>query len=323
MLAKTPDDDIPVNPEDQLDVRIAWYYYITEMTQQQIADRFGVTRVRVIKALARCRESGIVQIRINSKLASCIKLEYELAQRYDLSEVIVVPSPEDEQYIFRVLGVGAAPYIHDQVAEGCTFGVGWGRTLRATVRETRGRSFSSMTVVSLMGGLNFGSGFNTVEISHSFAGIFGGKYYFLAAPLYANSEDSRNMILEQESIQYVYQKAQNVDLALITAGDLTHHSLMLQLGLISQEDGKSLRAAGAVGDVLGYYLNKDGEEIAHPYNRRTVSLSLEDLGKIKKVVFVAGGWYKADIIRAVLLRKLAHTLVVDEVAAHEVLNKPL
>ena len=322
MLDKVLDDDNPISPEEQLNVRIAWYYYITEMTQQQLADRFGITRVRVNKALARCRESGVVQIRINSKLASCIKLEYELAQRYGLSEVIVVPSPEDEKYIFRVLGVGAAPYIHDQVAEGCTFGVGWGRTLRATVRETRGRSFSSMTVVSLMGGLNFGSGFNTVEISHSFAALFGGHYYFLAAPLYGNSEESRDMILAQDSIRDVYQKAQTVDLALMTAGDLTHRSLMLQLGLISEENGKALRAAGAVGDVLGYYLNKDGEQVDHPLNRRAVSLSLEDLRKIKKVIFVAGGWYKADIIRAVLLRKLAHVLVVDEVAAREVLGKP-
>ena len=32
--------------EDQL-VRIAWQYYIEDLTQQEIADRFGVTRERV------------------------------------------------------------------------------------------------------------------------------------------------------------------------------------------------------------------------------------------------------------------------------------
>lgn len=310
-----------ITPEEQLNIRIVWYYYITEMTQQQIADRFGITRVRVNKALAACRESGVVQIRINSKLASCIRLEHELQKHYGLSEVIVVPSPENEKYIFRVLGVGAAPYIHDQVYKDCNLGVGWGRTLRATVRETRGRSFASMSTISLMGGLNYGSGFNTVEITHDFAKLFGGNYYFLAAPVYADSEESRNMIFSQPSIRDIYQKARNVDLALVTVGDLSKRSLMIELGLVSEKDAKLLRAAGAVGDLLGHYLNGNGEEVDHPLNRQAISLSLKDIGRIKKIVLVSGGSYKAEIIQAVLRRKLPHVLVIDEATAMKVLGK--
>ena len=70
MRNRSLDDDVVASSEDQLNIRIAWYYYITDMTQQQIADRFGITRVRVNKALAHCRETGVVQIRINSKLES-------------------------------------------------------------------------------------------------------------------------------------------------------------------------------------------------------------------------------------------------------------
>ena len=157
------DDDIALDPEEQLNTRIAWYYHIIEMTQQQIADRFGLTRVRVNKALATCRETGIVQIRINSKLASCVRFEHELQRRYGLTEVIVVPTPEDKSLLFRVLAVGAGPYLHDQLSEKCSFGVGWGRTLRNTVREPRG-NLPSMTVVSLMGTLNSGSGSSTIAI---------------------------------------------------------------------------------------------------------------------------------------------------------------
>ena len=309
-------DGLLTNPEEQLNIRIAWYYYVTERTQQQIADRFGITRVRVNKALTACRESGVVQIRINSKLASCIELEHKLVEHYGLKEAIVVLTPENEKYISRVLAVGAAPYLHDQLFDGCSFGVGWGRTLRYIIRETRGRSLPSMNVVSLMGGLNYGNGFNTIEIASSFARLFDAHYYYLAAPVYADSEASRDTILAQDALRYVYEKARHVDLALVTVGDLTQ-SLMIELGLVSHEDVKSLKTAGAVGDLLGHYLNKDGEKVDHPVNHRVISLSLEDLSRLKKIVLVSGGLYRLDIIRAVLLRKLAQVLIIDEATAEE------
>jgi DNA-binding transcriptional regulator LsrR (DeoR family) len=320
MLDKALGDDGPITPEEQLNIRIAWYYYVTEMTQQQIADRFGITRVRVNKALATCRGTGVVQIRINSKLASCVRLEHALQQRYGLHEVIVVPTPEDERHIFKVLGVGTSPYLHDHLYDGCAFGVGWGRTLRHTILETRGRPLPGMTVISLMGGLNYGSSTNTIEIAASCARLFGCNYYYLAAPIYMDSEISRDTILAQESIRDAYQKAANVDLALLTVGDLAENSTMLGLGLVSGQDAEALRAAGAVGDILGHYLDANGELVDHPLNRRAISLSVEDLARIRKVILVSGGMDKFEIIRAVLRRKLAHVLVTDERVAERLLD---
>ncbi|MDH0747128.1 sugar-binding transcriptional regulator [Pseudomonas sp. GD03842] len=314
-----PDAD-PVSAEDQLNIRIAWYYYVNNMTQQQIADRLGITRVRVNKALATCRETGVVQIRINSPLASCIELEDRLQAHFGLERVTVVPSPDDPSTIFRVLGVGVAPSIEEYLQDGCTIAVGWGRTLRQAVRELQGRPLPNMKVVSLLGGLHYGSANNTVEIASSLATLFGGSYYYLAAPLFAPSEAYRGMILEEASVQDVLGKARNADVALLTVGDLSERSLMLELGLVNPQDARSLRAAGAVGDLLGHWLDRDGIEVNHPLNRRAISLDPEDLRKIKKVVLVSGGPYKAQIIRAVLLRNVVHELVIDESAALELLG---
>jgi DNA-binding transcriptional regulator LsrR (DeoR family) len=313
-------DELLNDPEEQLNIRIAWYYYVTEMTQQQIADRLGITRVRVNKALSICRQSGVVQIRINSKLASCIRLEYALENHYNLSKVIVVPTPENDQFIFRSIGVGTSPYIHDQVYDGCSFAVGWGRTLRHTILETRGRHLPSMTIVSLMGGLNYRSGYNTFEIAASFGRLFDASHHFPPAPFYADSEEARDAILGQPSVQHVFDKARNADLALVGAGDVIKHSLGLELGLINLDDVKSLEAAGVVGELLGHYLNKDGEELDHSVNRRVISVDLDDLARIKKVILVAGGLYKVNIIRAVLLRKLVHVLVTDEATAQQLVS---
>lgn len=321
MHIRPPDfaDADTVNADDQLNIRIAWYYYVTDMTQQQIADRFGITRARVNKALAASRENGVVQIRINSPLASCVALEHQLQDRYGLQRAVVVPTPDDPRMIFRVLGVGVAPRVQDHLGEGSIVAVGWGRTLREAVRELQGRALPGVTVLSLLGGLHYGSANNTVEIASSLAGLFGGEYYYLAAPVFAPSEHYRDMILAEASVQAVLGKAKQADLALLTVGDLTERSLMLELGLVNPEDGDSLKAAGAVGDLLGRWLNADGQEVDHPLNRRAVSIELEDLRRIKHVVLVSGGPYKAEIIRAVLKRGFVHELVIDEAAAQELL----
>ena len=37
--------------EESLMIKIAWYYYFENMTQQSVADTLGITRMRVIKLL--------------------------------------------------------------------------------------------------------------------------------------------------------------------------------------------------------------------------------------------------------------------------------
>lgn len=314
-------DDERLTAEHQLTVRIAWYYYVNSMTQQQIADRLGITRLRVNKALASSRETGIVQIRINSKLTPCIELEHGLQELFGLDRVTVVPTPDDPRLIFRVLGVGVAPTIHEQLFDGCIVAVGWGRTLRQAVLETQSRALQNMTVVSLLGGMHYGSANNTVEIASSFAGLFGGSHFYLAAPIYAPSAQYRDMILAEPTVQDVLGKAKKADLALVTVGDLTERSLIFELGMVSPADRQSLKAAGAVGDLLGRWLDRDGVEVNHPLNHRAISLELNDLKRIKKVVLVSGGPYKAEIIRAVLLRNFVHELVIDEATAQQLFER--
>ncbi|MDE7198725.1 MAG: hypothetical protein K2O15_07560 [Lachnospiraceae bacterium] len=43
--------DATTDYEKNLMIKIAWYYYMENMTQQAIADRLNITRMRVIKLL--------------------------------------------------------------------------------------------------------------------------------------------------------------------------------------------------------------------------------------------------------------------------------
>lgn len=300
-----------LDEEEQLRARVAWYYYVGNLTQQQIANRLGTSRVRINRLLAACRDNGVVQITINSRLATCVALEQQLRDTFALTDAVVVPTPDDSELVRAAVGVGAGAWLSRHVADGMTVGLGWGRTVHAILRALEPRSRRNLSVVALQGGLSHCSGINTFEIVSAFAGLFGADQYFFAAPIYASSEDARDLILRQNAIRQSYDKARSADLAVVACGDLGG-SLVITYGLDDPHDLAQLQAMGAVGDLLGHFIDAAGQRVNHPLNRRTVAVDLDDLHHIDRVMLVSGGLQKRTITTAVLRGGYADVLVTDE-----------
>lgn len=49
--------------DDELILKAAWYYYIENMTQQAIASKLEISRMKVIRLLDVARETGVIQFR--------------------------------------------------------------------------------------------------------------------------------------------------------------------------------------------------------------------------------------------------------------------
>ena len=61
----------PLTPEQKNEyTRIAYYYYEAGQTQDQIAQRLGISRQRVNRILAECIERGIVRITVDRRTTS-------------------------------------------------------------------------------------------------------------------------------------------------------------------------------------------------------------------------------------------------------------
>ena len=54
-----------MNYEESLMVKAAWYYYFENMTQQAIADRLSISRMRVIKLLETARQHDFALINLH------------------------------------------------------------------------------------------------------------------------------------------------------------------------------------------------------------------------------------------------------------------
>jgi len=87
---------------------------------------------------------------------------------------------------------------------------------------------------------------------------------------------------------------------------------------LSPEGLQVLEERGAVGEVLRYYFNREGQIV---YSQPGIGIEFEDMGGLKKVIAVAGGSNKAEAIAAVLRNHRRGVLVTDEGAARKILQK--
>jgi DNA-binding transcriptional regulator LsrR (DeoR family) len=307
------------DPQEQQATRAAWLYYIAGLTQTQIAKQLGLNRIRVNRMLAQAREQGMVQIRINTKLASCVALENELVRRFDLREAIVVPTPPEPDAVSQVIAVAAGAALSDRIRDGMSVGVGWGRTLHMSLQSVARRPTKRLRVVSLLGGLTRGSAINPHETATRLADLLGAQCHYVAAPVYTNSAATRDMLIGQPMLREVLALGRKVDLAFLSVGALTADATMVTLGLVSAEEVRSLRKVGAVGDLCGQWIDANGAIVAHSLNRRVVGLSPADLQDIPCVMLASGGKSKVPALHGTLAGGLVDVLVTDEETAAGIL----
>lgn len=307
----------PVASDEAVQSRVAWLYYMENLTQAEIALRLGLTRLRVNRMLAEARASGLVSITLNSRFAGCAAVEARLREHCGLRDAVIVPTPDDAELIAQHLGQATGEYLSRHLEENRvrSVGVGWGATLRETIRHVRGAGYPDLQVASMMGGLTHGLEINTFEIASELARRLQAQCHYLAAPLYAGSPRSRDTIVAQDVFRDAFQRIAAVDLALVSVGDLSRRSLLIRYGLPADVATQDLKARGAVGDILGTFLGAAGKPVDHPLNRRVIAPPPEALRDIPTVVVTAGGQNKVPVIAAVLRARLASVLISDERSA--------
>jgi DNA-binding transcriptional regulator LsrR (DeoR family) len=308
--------------DGQIATRAAWMYFIEDRTQAEIAEHLGLTRMRVNRLLSLARESGLVQFQITRKLRACVELENALRDRFGLGDAHVVPSPLDPASTRAVVAMQAGALLSDRLRPEMTVAVGWGRTLRASLRAMDARAIPDLEIVSLIGGLMRGSVMNAYETALRLADMFDARCTYVAGPAFADSEETRDLLLRQGMIEDALARARRADVAYISVGALHPASSMATLGLVTPEDIATLARAGAVGDLLGYWIDANGALVDHPINRRVLALPIEDLRAIPSVILATGGPGAEAAVRAALLTCVVDCLVTDERTAAAICAAP-
>ena len=106
----------------------------------------------------------------------------------------------------------------------------------------------------------------------------------------------------------------------IGAIDQRRDATILRSGYISEGEQLMYARKGAVGDILGYFLQADGRPVEGlEIHRELLGVTLDELAQLPTIVGVAGGEEKAQAIYAALTGKRINGLVTEETTARAVL----
>ena len=306
---------------DDLKTKVAWLYYMEGMTQDEISKTLGLSRSRVLRILASSRQSGMVQIRVTTKLSYCVSLERALETRYGLERAIVIPKPQDASATQDIIGSVLGGYLSENIPEKATIGLGWGKTLSASLPGIEYRDQTGISVLSMLGGLTRVSGANPSEFAWRLADRLNAECYLMAAPVFAPDARTREALLSHPGIQEIFRRASRLDLAILSVGDLSPFSTVSEYFLLERDELSALQAAGAVGDVLCRFIDADGNIIDHPVNERVVAVDPRDLRGARKLVLASGGWQKYEVIRGAMRLLKPHVLITDELVGERLVNE--
>jgi DNA-binding transcriptional regulator LsrR (DeoR family) len=307
--------------EYELLARLAERYYVDDRTQDEVAREFGLSRPKVQRLLERARRNGIVTVRVEAPPWLRLGLERQLRDTFRLVDAIVCPAAGDAQARREAVAQRAAQYLERHLSNGSVVAVSHGRTVGAVPRFFRPHRRLDVTFVSAMGGSPLiDVPTNPNEICRALADGCGGQAESLYAPAYVESPEVRDKLLSQDTIGHTLDRAAEATLALVGIGDTEDDCTMVRSGSLTAHEIAWLRGQGAVGDVLGNYVDLDGSPVASPHQDRVIALSVQELQRIGTVVAVTSEPEKSRAILGILRAGVISVLVVDEHNAEAILE---
>ena len=295
-----------------LATKAAWYYYMEDNTQAQIAEVMGVSRAKVIRLLEEARAQGLVQFSFRKNDSQRVSAEQLLIDRFGLKDAFVVPTPLDSSAINQSIAQGAAHYVSDHLREDGYLNIGYGDTVSRMLGFLAKNREESLNVVSLTGGVSYylPSVGTTAYSMHLF---------LTPSPLVVSSRQVRDALLDEKSLQDVSTMTEYADMSVVGIGAAVEGATVLRNGILNEGELTVLKMQGAVGDVLNHFMDKDGNLIQTEIEDRVISTDLDKLRQLKNVVGVAGGKDKVTAIKAVLNGGYLNVLITDSDTAAELL----
>jgi DNA-binding transcriptional regulator LsrR (DeoR family) len=304
---------------DSQRLRAAWLYYGHGLTQQEVADQLGVGRSTIIRLLDEALKRGEIRIWIEEGEASCTELAVKLERALKLDEAIVTPAGQHVEQTAKSVGLALGKFLSEAVADDMTIGVGWGRTLTASLQSFRPPHRRGVTIMSLLGGAVETRFANPAEYSWRLASRLGGECFLFPAPLLVDSPETKRRLIEKCGLDRLFTIAEKLDLAVVSVGDIGPEASSLARQLMTETELAELIALGSVGDVMCNILDREGASVPHPINQRVMSIDLDKVRQAGHVVIACGGERRAAAIEAAIARIGCNTLVTDEGAARAIL----
>lgn len=320
------------NDDIYLLAEVASLYYEENYNQEQIAKMIGVSRSGVSRLLTRSRELGLVDIHIHHPLRTSVPLREELMKQFGLEDAQVLLSTSPDESILSRIGALGARYLDRCIQQSTsptsketrTIGISWGTSMLEMLKALRPRRRLPLNIVQLMGsiGTTYLPDSDGPEIARQLANAYGGRCYYLHAPLLVADPLVRDGLLQERNLHQTFEVMEQMNMAVAGIGGASSEaSGLYRAGYLSKEELRVIRSQGAVGDICGWYFDIQGHICNTEMLNRTIAVSFETLRRVPLVITIAAGVAKTAAVLGGLRTGIVKVLITDEACARAVLSQ--
>lgn len=306
--------------EEHLLIKVAEYYYTNNMTQQQIADKLNISRVKVSRVLSKAKKMGLIEVRIKYPINSHVQMEKKYESIFNLKEAIIISSKyNSKEQAFNEVAIFAAQYLTENIKDGDILGVSWGKTLKKITKYLQ-YCGKKIEIIQLLGntGPNTLSSYQNIN---NFSKAFISEYFLIPTPAMVDNKEIKKMIMSDSKIIEIFKKLNSVTFAITSIGNFSKNATFVSSGFLSDSDLKVLAESKAVGDYCGIFYDINGHVCKTTVSERVIGIDFEKLKKIPNVIGIASGLEKAEAILGALRTGGINILITDEITALEVNSK--
>lgn len=300
--------------------RAGWLSYVGGLTQDQIAAELGVSRQRVQRLVSRALAEGLIRVRLDHRIASCLALEAELARRFRLLECRVAPSLGASGDPARAIA-GVAADLFERILtrpEPLVIAVGTGRALRGMADELQPQLCDRHRIVSLIGNIAPDGSASFFDVLMRIADKLQAPHYPMAVPVISDTAEERAAFHKLRPVQAVVALARQADATFVGVGQMGDDAPLYKDGFITVAELAEVQGQGAVGEVAGNIFDASGRYIDAGISARMGGVRIAP-ARPEPIIGIAAGPTKVVAIRAALAGRIINGLVTDEATAEALL----
>ncbi len=293
-------------------IKVCTYYYIDSLSQQEIAERMGISRSQISRMLTQAKASGIVTITIKNPFSEEQKYEKWLTQKFNLLDAVVIDAADEDSFnLIRRMSQSMTEVLNAALKDNSTFGVMAGTSINAISENIGPIEREGLRVVPLVGGVGSHGKWQANLNGRNFGDNFGCQFMSLNTPLMIGSAEMRAALTSEPEIAEVLRCGREASTAIVGIGQVSTAATILSTGVFSQSEIGELIEKGAVASLCTSFLDKDGKIIDFSAYSRMIGLPADHLKRIPKVIGVAWGQEKVPAIAATLRGRWVDILVTS------------
>jgi deoxyribonucleoside regulator len=313
---------------DDLLYKVAMEYYIGKKSQASIAEEIGVSRVQISKYLVMAEKREIVRFVVSMPGVS--QDEYRgyrkfFTEEFGLKELVITPGSGNPERLYEMLANEAMGYLLTSIPnKPLTLGLGWGDTLYhlSRTKPAGGEKKTKWLVVPLSGGIAELNDrvFNINIIIQSFAENIGASYQSMYIPFMHDPKYMQEMKSTNELYRQMIRYWSSLDVMVVSIGYFDARSPIFRETDKYQHEHFAMVKEGIIGDIQSHFFTQEGKTRAYNFEKDIFNISLEQIRKVKKKIFIAGGLHKIDSIIGVLrMKDMVDVLVTDKITVQNVI----